>query len=241
MDKYVRINKFISTYGDISRRKADEYIEQGRITINGITINEPGFNVNPSRDKIRIDGELVKISDKKIYIILNKPLKVISTVSDDKHRTTVIDLVKIKDKVYPVGRLDYDSTGLILLTNDGELTNKLMHPKYRVDKTYLVKINRPLDEKHRKILERGVVIEGKKTAPAKIRFVNKNDYKKLYITIHEGRNRQVRKMFKILGYKVEKLHRTQYGSLKLGTLLPGKWRYLTKSELRSLFNDTKNN
>jgi 23S rRNA pseudouridine2605 synthase len=232
-DKW-RINKFIAAYGDISRRKADEYLEQGRVTVNNITVRETGFMVMPGVDKVEVDGEPVKASKKKIYIALNKPAKIISSASDEKHRTTVVDLINVKEKIYPIGRLDYESTGLILLTNDGELTNKLLHPKFKVYKTYLVKLSRPLDDKIKKLLEEGVKIEGRRTEPAKIKFANKTDKDRLFISIYEGRNRQVRKMFEKFGIFVNKLHRTEYGGIKLGSMPAGGWRYLSNEEIEKL-------
>ena len=234
MEDYVRINKFVAAYGKLARRKVDEYILQGRITVNGITIREPGYKINPGKDSVSVDGESIKVESKKIYIVLNKPPKVISAVTDDKKRKTVIDLVKVKDRIFPIGRLDYDTTGLIILTNDGELANKLMHPRYKVDKTYLVHLSKPLQEKHKKKLAEGIFIDRKKTEPAKIVFLNKDDYKRLFISIHEGRNRQVRSMFESFGYKIRKLHRTKYGNLKLGNLGEGEWRKLSGKEISLL-------
>jgi len=230
----VRINKFIAMHSDIARRTVDEYILQGRITINGISISEPGFKINPAKDKICVDGVPVKASTKKIYILLNKPANVISSVSDEKRRETVVDLINIKERIFPVGRLDYDTTGLMILTNDGEFANKLMHPKYKVNKTYLVSISRPLEEKHKIKLENGIRIEGRKTSPARITFPKKNDFATISITIHEGRNRQVKNMFEHYGYFVRKLHRSTYGKLDLAGLKPGNWRYLTAVEVQSL-------
>lgn len=232
----VRINKFIAMYGDIARRTVDEYILQGRVTINGISISEPGFKINPEKDKISVDGVPIKVSNKKIYIVLNKPENIISSVSDDKHRQTVVDLIKIKERIFPIGRLDFDTTGLILLTNDGDFANTLMHPKYKVDKTYVVKISRPLEEKHKIKLMNGIRIEGRKTSPCKITFPKRNDFTTVSITIHEGRNRQVRKMFEHYGYFVRSLHRSGYGKLTPEGLKPGGWRYLTAKEVFDLKN-----
>jgi 23S rRNA pseudouridine2605 synthase len=233
-DNRIRINKFISSNGILSRRKSDEYILQGRITINGITISEPGYSVNPETDKIRIDGELVKLNLKKVYLILNKPLRTISSLSDERQRLTVIDLIKIKERIFPVGRLDYDTSGLLILTNDGEFANQMMHPKFKISKTYFVNISKPLEDKYKEKLMQGVLIDHKKTEPSTIRFLNQKDKQSLYITIREGRNRQVRKMFEKHGYFVRKLHRVEYGNLKLEDLPEGKWRYLTAKELEEL-------
>lgn len=229
-----RINKFIANNYNISRRDADEYILQGRVTINNITISEPGFIINPQKDKIRVDGELIKVSGKKFYIMLNKPARVISAVSDDKRRTTVVDLIKLKEKIYPIGRLDYDSTGLILLTNDGEFANELMHPRYKVYKTYEVKLSKPLDEKIKTLLEKGILIDRKKTEPAIVKLTNPRDHRYVTISIREGRNRQVRKMFERFGYFVNKLHRSEYGGLKLGDLKPGESKKLSTADIEKL-------
>lgn len=242
MKQTTRLNKFIATYGDISRRTAEEYITQERVTVNNKTITDPAFGIEEDRDKVRVDGELIKVSAKKIYILLNKPKKVISTVSDDKHRVSVVDLIKTNDKIFPVGRLDYETTGLILLTNDGDFANKLMHPRFGVKKTYKVKLSKPLEEKHRKVLEKGVRIQNRKTLPAEVRFTNKKDERYLNITIHEGRNRQVRKIFESLGYFVDKLERIKYGTLELKGLPTGQWRNLSPEEVQSLLkpsSDTK--
>ena len=234
MEDYIRINKFVATNGTLARRKVDEYILQGRITVNGITIREPGYKINPGKDSVSVDGEPIKVEKKNIYIVLNKPPKIISAVTDDKKRKTVVDIVKVKERIFPIGRLDYDTTGLIILTNDGEFANKLMHPRYKVDKTYFVELSKPLQEKHKKKLAEGVYIDRKKTEPAKITFVNKDDFKRLYISIHEGRNRQVKNMFERFGYKIRKLHRTKYGNLKLGNLAEGDWRMLSGKEITLL-------
>jgi len=230
----VRINKFIAMHSDIARRTVDEYILQGRITINGISISEPGFKIDPQKDKVSVDGEPIKISTKKIYIILNKPVNVISSVSDEKRRKTVVDLINIKDRIFPIGRLDFDTTGLLLLTNDGDFANKLMHPKFKVKKTYLIEISRPLEERHKIKLMKGIKIEGRRTSPCEILFPRKTDFTFVSITIHEGRNRQVRNMFEHYGYFVRSLHRSAYGPLTVAGLKPGEWRYMKSKEFEDL-------
>ena len=235
MENLVRLNKFIASNGVSSRRKVDELIEQGRVTVNGNTISELGFKIDPDNDKVQLDGENIRTSVKKIYIVLNKPKGVITSVSDDKKRTTVIDLINLKEKIFPVGRLDYNTTGLLLLTNDGELANKLMHPKSEIYKTYFVKLSKPLEEKHRLKLTEGIKLEGKDTAPSKIRYPKKhNNYQDLYISIYEGRNRQVRNMFEHYGYFVRELERTEYAGLKLDDLREGQWRKLTPEEITKI-------
>ncbi len=242
MDNLIRLNKFIASNGVSSRRKIDELIEQGRVTVNGNTVAELGYKINPETDKIQLDGENIRASTKKIYIILNKPAGVITSVSDEKKRTTVIDLLHLNEKVFPVGRLDYNTTGLLLLTNDGELAHKLMHPKGEVYKTYFVKLSKPLEEKHRLKLTEGIKLEGKDTAPSKIRYPKKNNnYQDLYISIYEGRNRQVRNMFEHYGYFVRELERVEYAGLKIDNLRSGEWRKLTAEEvtkLQELVKDT---
>ena len=242
MDNLVRLNKFIASNGISSRRKIDEFIAQGRVTVNGNTVAELGYKINPETDKIQLDGENIRASTKKIYIILNKHAGIITSVSDEKKRTTVIDLLNLNEKVFPVGRLDYNTTGLLLLTNDGELAHKLMHPKGEVYKTYFVKLSKPLEEKHRLKLTEGIKLEGKDTAPSKIRYPKKNNnYQDLFISIYEGRNRQVRNMFEHYGYFVRELERVEYAGLKIDNLRSGEWRKLTAEEvtkLQELVKDT---
>ena len=230
----VRINKFIAMHSDIARRTVDEFISQGRVTINGVSITQPGFKVDPSKDKVSVDGEPIKISTKKIYVILNKPVNIISSVSDEKRRKTVVDIINLKERIFPVGRLDFDTTGLILLTNDGDFANKIMHPKYKVNKTYVVQISRPLEERHKIKLMKGIKIEGIRTGPCEITFPKRDDFSTVSITIHEGRNRQVRNMFEHYGYFVRSLHRSSYGPLTVAGLKSGEWRYLTAKEITSL-------
>lgn len=240
MENSIRLNKFIASNGILSRRKIDELILQGRVSVNGNEITELGFKIDPEKDKISVDGEAVRTSTKKIYIILNKPQGVITSVSDDKKRTTVIDILGLNEKVFPVGRLDYNTTGLLLLTNDGELANKLMHPKSEIYKTYFVKLSKPLEEKHRLKLTEGIKLEGKETAPSKIRYPKKNNnYQDLFISIYEGRNRQVRNMFEHYGYFVRELERVEYAGLKMDDLRSGEWRKLTSDEVTKLYEIVK--
>jgi pseudouridine synthase len=233
----VRINKFIAMHSDIARRTVDEFISQGRVTINGVSITQPGFKVDPSKDKVSVDGEPIKISTKKVYVILNKPVNIISSVSDEKRRKTVVDIVNLKERIFPVGRLDFDTTGLILLTNDGDFANKIMHPKFKVNKTYVVQISRPLEERHKIKLMKGIKIEGKRTGPCEITFPKRDDFSTVSITIHEGRNRQVRNMFEHYGYFVRSLHRSSYGPLTVAGLKSGEWRFLTAKEITSLITE----
>lgn len=214
---------------------------QGRVTVNNKTVYELGFKIDPDKDKISVDGEPVKSEVKKIYILLNKPKGVITTVSDDKKRTTVIDLVKVNRKIFPVGRLDYNTGGLLLLTNDGEFANELMKPENQIYKTYYVELSKPLEERIKKKLCGGIMLDGRKTRPAVIRFPNKNDYTRLLISIHEGRNRQIHNMFEKFGYFVRELYRTEYAGLNIGNLREGQWRYLKADEVNKLKSISKIN
>ena len=230
-----RLNKFIADSGTASRRKVDEMISEGRITVNGKTVLGPGMRIDPGKDKVQVDGEPVRNSAKKVYYILNKPKGIITSVSDEKNRTTVIDLIKPAERIFPVGRLDYDSSGLLLLTNDGELANRLMHPSGEVRKSYLVRLSKPLEEKHRLKIQGGVVLEGRKTAECEIVFPRKNDHQTALITIHEGRNRQIRNMFEKYGYFVRELDRVEYAGIKAESLKRGGWRKLQPNEVNRLY------
>ena len=237
-----RIQKIIANSGYASRRKAEELIKQGRVTVNGEIVRELGQKASYA-DTIMIDGEALKKEDKE-YILLYKPRGVVTTSSDDKHRKTVIDVVETPKRVYPVGRLDYDTSGVLLLTNDGELTNLLTHPSSNIEKVYLVKIDEAVNPHVLKKLETGVIIDGKKTAPAKVK-VKKIDKKKnkslIYLTIHEGRNHQVKKMFEAIGYKVAKLKREKFAGLDLHSLKSGEWRRLSVHEVKVLYSLVKKN
>lgn len=234
MDKPTRINKFISGCTTLSRRKVDEYILQGRITINGYTIYDPGYIINPAEHKVAVDGELIRASMRKIYILMNKPTKVITAVTDDKGRPTVMDVLGERLNVFPVGRLDYDTSGFLILTNDGDLANELMNPKFKVTKTYEVTLSKPLDNKHRLLLMKGIVLDGYKTRPCYINLKGKFNTNTVFITLVEGKNRQVRRMFEHFGYFVNKLERIKYGHMKLGSLSTGQWRYMSTEEVNNL-------
>ncbi|MBX7044122.1 MAG: pseudouridine synthase [Ignavibacteria bacterium] len=234
----IRLNKFIAESGLGSRRTVDEMIGEGRVDINGITVKTLGVRIDPEKDKVTVDGETVRKPTRKVYILLNKPKGIITSVSDEKNRTTVIDILNIKDRVFPVGRLDYDTSGLLLLTNDGELANLLMHPSGEIRKTYHAKLSKPLEEKHRIRLSEGVFLEGKRTAECEITYLKKNSRLDVLVTIHEGRNRQVRKIFESYGYFVRELERTSYAGIEAGNLKPGEWRMLDKTELETLYKMT---
>ncbi len=232
----VRLQKYLSDAGIASRRAAEKLIADGRVSVNDEIIRKMGVLVDENYDIVKFDGEVVKHSVKKEYIMLNKPVGFITTVSDDKDRPTVMDLVSdISARIYPVGRLDYDTEGLLLLTNDGELTYCITHPKHDIAKTYVAEVTGDVSMDTINQLRRGVVIDGQKTSPAEVEVIGATQYgTKIEITIHEGRNRQVRKMFEALGCIVKRLRRTKEAGLTLGHLPLGKWRKLSESEVNML-------
>lgn len=228
----VRINKFLADGGISSRRKSEEYISQGRVAVNDKIITEFSHKVDIEKDIVTLDGEKIK-PKKNIYILLNKPKGYITTVSDDRNRRTVMDLVKSKERIYPVGRLDYDTTGLLFLTNDGELSQLLTHPGNKVPREYEVKLDRPLDENDRLKLLQGVLLEGKKGKFINITFPWQKDKKIVSVVCEEGRNRFVKRMFRKLDYTVLELNRLSFAGIMLD-VPPGKSRNLTFSEIEQL-------
>jgi len=227
-----RLQKILAHAGVASRRKAEQMIREGRVTVNGAAVTELGSKADPERDHIKVDGKLVHAPGRLIYIALNKPNNVMTTVSDPQGRPTVMELVRgVKQRIYPVGRLDYHSEGLLLLTNDGELANALTSAATHVPKTYLVKVNGPLtDEQERKFRE-GVPLGGKRTAPAGLKLLRRAANPWYEVRLIEGRKNQIREMFKHFGRLVEKLKRVQIGFLELGSIKPGEFRYLTPGEV----------
>ena len=231
-----RLQKVIAESGYASRRKAEELIKAGKVYVNGIKITEMGYKVN-GNDLIDINGKPLKKEDKEYYL-LNKPRGVVTTTSDDKNRKTVTDIIETTKRIYPIGRLDYDTTGVLLLTNDGELTNILNHPSSEVTKVYLAKIEGIVEPFKVKKLEQGVVIDGKKKSKARVRIKKidkKNNASYIELTIHEGRNHQVKKMFETIGYNVIKLKREKYAFLDVKSLKSGEYRKLTTKEVKSLY------
>lgn len=234
----MRINKYIASCGIASRRKAEEIILDRRVKVNGEIVTELSFNIDENKDVVEIDEKLISLSENYVYIVLNKPEGYITTVKDQFDRPSVLDLVTdIKERVYPIGRLDYETSGLLILTNDGDLTYKLTHPKHEVDKTYVALVKGHPTYEELKNFRDGLEIEDYKTAPAKIRVVDVNEeknYSKCEIKIHEGRNRQVRKMCKAINHPVLRLRRVAMGDIKLRGLKIGEYRHLTKEEVEYL-------
>lgn len=230
-----RLQKVIANSGYCSRRKAEELIKNGKVMVNGKKIEELGFKVD-GNDIITVENKILKKENKE-YILLYKPRGVVTTTSDEKGRKTVLDLIETNKRLYPVGRLDYDTSGLLLLTNDGELTNVLIHPKNEIDKVYIAKINGIMNGFEIKTLEKGVLIDGKKTAPCKVKVRKKEkDSSIIELTIHEGKNHQVKKMFEAIGFKVLKLKREKLAFLNLSGLKPGEYRYLSIKEVKMLYS-----
>nr|WP_199883675.1 pseudouridine synthase [Massilibacillus massiliensis] len=232
-----RLQKVMSQAGIASRRAAEILIQQGRVSVNGTVVLELGTKVDVKIDKIHVDGKLIS-SQQNIYILLNKPKGVITSAKDDRGRKTVIDLLEgVDQRVYPVGRLDYNTEGLLLLTNDGELTNHLIHPKYKIYKTYLVKVQGIPSEDKLDILRIGVKLEDGITAPAKVHLIDIDtnyNLTTLEITIHEGKNRQIRRMCEAIGYPVKNLKRIKFATLNLEGVRRGQYRLLSADEVESL-------
>ncbi|MCM3707730.1 MULTISPECIES: 23S rRNA pseudouridine(2605) synthase RluB [Cytobacillus] len=231
-----RLQKVIAHAGVASRRKAEELMAEGRVRVNGKTIKELGVKVSPS-DRIEVDGIPLE-REEPVYFLLYKPRGVISAVSDDKGRKVVTDFFEgIKQRIYPVGRLDYDTSGILILTNDGEFANLLMHPSNEIEKVYVAKLKGIPSKEKMKSLQRGIVLEDGKTAPAKTKLLSMDKQKQtsiMEISIHEGRNRQVRRMFEAIGHPVLKLKRERYGFLTLQGLSAGDARELTAHEVKQL-------
>jgi pseudouridine synthase len=234
----MRLNKFLASAGVGSRRKCDDYIVEGKISINGEVVRTLGIKIDELLDTITFDGKKVTLEQQILYLILNKPKGIITSAKDEYDRNTVLDLIPLSERVFPVGRLDQDTTGLILLTNDGELANKLMHPKFKIPKTYHVLLNKIIHPKDKYHFERGLLLDEKKTAPcilSEIRIIDNCSF--LEVILREGRKRQIRRMFEELGYQVVELDRIGFGSLTLTGLKRGEWRYLNEEEIKRLKAD----
>lgn len=235
--RLVRLNKYISECGITSRRKADDLISEGKVTVNGKIVYKLGTKIHPVNDKVFINGKQVTLLDERVYIVFNKPKDCITTLKDEKGRTTVLDYVHLRERIFPVGRLDRDTTGVLLLTNDGEFANKLMHPEYEIKKAYKVTLDQPVTMEHVEKLRKGVKLSDGLTEPAEVHVIPRTKNLEIGIIIHEGKNRQIRRMFELLGYEIKKLDRLAYGDISYEGLKRGQWRHLTKRELASFSKD----
>jgi len=230
-----RLQKILSQAGIASRRQAEQIILEGRVTVNGAVVSELGSKADLERDHIKVDGKLLHAPRRLVYIALHKPNNTVTTVSDPQGRATVMELLRgVKERVYPVGRLDYHSEGLLLLTNDGEVANAVMSAATHLPKTYIVKVKGRLTEEQQEQFRRGVPLEGRRTMPASLKLVREGDNPWYEVRLTEGRNQQIRLMFKHFGHLVEKLKRVRIGPLDLGPLKPGEFRHLSDEEVRKL-------
>jgi 23S rRNA pseudouridine2605 synthase len=232
-----RLQKVLAKAGIASRRRAEELIREGRVRVDGKVVTEMGVQVDPDNQKIDCDGHPVSVQEKKVYILLNKPVGFLSTVHDPQKRPVVTDLLpNIKERIYPVGRLDLDTEGALILTNDGELAQKILHPSKEVTKTYIARVEGTPGPQKLAALSKGINLEGKKTWPAELMVLETGEQMtSIQIVIHEGRKRQVRKMFEAIGHPVLQLRRIAYGKLELGDLKPGIYRILTPADLKMIF------
>lgn len=230
-----RLQKYMAACGVASRRKCEEIILQDRVKVNGEIVNELGFKVDPEIDKVYVDSVLISLEEKKVYIALNKPEGYVSTVKDERGRKTILDIVKVNERIFPIGRLDYNTSGLIILTNDGDVYNKIIHPREEIDKVYIAVIKGVPSNDEIKNFCNGVDIGGYVTSKANFEIIEKLDDKcKVKIVIHEGKNRQVRRMCEKIGHPVIALKRVSVGKISLSTIKRGEWRYLNDSEVNYL-------
>lgn len=232
-----RLQKYLAECGIASRRKCEEYILQGKVQVNGKTITELGVKVNPEKDKITFEGKNVKQEERKVYILLNKPIGYVTTSDEQFGRDKVLDLVKVRERVVPVGRLDMYTSGALILTNDGDFVYRVTHPKHEITKTYTVTVKGIIKNEEVEQLRKGVKIDDYTTRPAKVKILKtdeEKDISRLEITIHEGKNRQVRRMCESVGRRVIALHRSKIGNIGVKDIELGKWRYLKDFEVKTL-------
>ena len=233
----IRLQKYIADCGITSRRKAEELIKQGKIKVNGQIVHELGTKINPQKDIVLYQDKKIKEKENNIYILLNKPIGYVTTVNDQFKRPSVLDLVKVKQRIVPVGRLDMYTSGALILTNDGDFVYQVTHPKHEIDKTYTVTIKGIVTKQDVELLKNGVKIGDYTTKPAKVKILKtilENNSSRLEITIHEGKNRQIRKMCEAVGYPVLALHRSKISGIDVKDLPLGKWRFLSKQEVERI-------
>lgn len=231
----MRLNKFLSNSGVASRRKCDELISQGVVYVNGKVANELGMQINEKKDKVTIEGKRITLPSSFVYIKLNKPKGYTCTASDEKGRKTIYELIDTEERLFSIGRLDYDTEGLLLLTNDGEFANSVAHPKYSIEKEYRVTAEGEIKESELAVMRRGVVIDGQRMPSARVEKLSfENGFTKLSVVIDEGQNRQVRRMFEAIGHAIKLLKRVRIGNVRLGGLSRGEYKDLTIDELNGL-------
>ena len=234
-----RLQKYMASCGVASRRKCEEIILLGKVKVNGVLVNEVGTKVNPLEDVVEYEGKVISKEENKVYIMLNKPEGYISSVKDEKDRDTILDIVKVKERIYPIGRLDYDSSGLLILTNDGEIYNKIIHPRVEIVKKYIAVVNGEITDNDIKKFEIGIDIGGYITAPAEVKIISYDydmEISTIEIGIREGKNRQIRKMCAEINHEVLSLKRISIGQIKLGYLKRGEYRNLNKDEINYITN-----
>jgi len=231
----MRLNKFLAKAGMLARRKCDQYIYSGMVFINGKKIDNPGYKIDEKKDEVFLNNKRIVLREKYKYIILNKPKGCVTTLKDEKGRKKIIDYINMKERLFPIGRLDINTTGVLLLTNDGEIAYRLSHPKYQIDKIYNVVLDKQISEKYIEKLRRGVVIGKDEVVSGDVKIIE-NKYKKymVIIKIHTGKKRQIKRMFSALGYNVLELERIEFAGIKKDELKPSSWRNLTKGEVESL-------
>lgn len=237
-----RLQKYLAECGIASRRKCEEYILQGKVKVNNNLVTELGTKINPQKDIVAFEGKEIKRENKKIYILLNKPIGYVTTAEEQFGRDKVLDLVKEKERIVPVGRLDMYTSGALILTNDGDFVYKVTHPKHEITKTYTVTLKGIVNKTEVEQLRKGVKIEDYITKPAKVKILKtdeEKDISRLEITIHEGKNRQIRKMCESIGKKVLALHRSKIGNIDVKSIKIGEWRYLKDSEVKELIVEKK--
>lgn len=238
----IRLQKYIADCGIASRRKAEELIQEGKIKVNGEKITKLGVKINPNKDIIEFNGKQLKINEEYIYILLNKPIEYVTTTKDQFGRDSVLDLVKTNKRLVPVGRLDMYTSGALILTNDGSFVYKVTHPKHEIEKTYTVTIKGIIENDEKERLISGVKIDNYITKPAKVKILKidkEKNQSRLEITIHEGKNRQVRKMCEAINHNVLALHRSKIAGIGVKDIPLGKWRYLTEKEVNKILNENK--
>ncbi len=237
----MRLQKYLAAAGVASRRKAEELIQQGKVRVNNKIVTELGTKINPEKDIIKYDEKIITVQDKKVYILCNKPIGYVTTAKDQFNRDSILDLVKVKERIVPVGRLDMYTSGALLLTNDGDFVYQVTHPKHEIEKTYTVTIKGIVQKESVEQLRKGIKIEDYTTRPANVKILKteeEKDQSRLEITIHEGKNRQVRKMCEAIGHKVLALHRSKIAGIGIKDLPLGKWRYLRQEEIKRILAGT---